>query len=374
MEEVHAELTKRIGFKMMERFSVVENNESYIRSLGEIETRKRPNHHTFENLSLAKVFKDIQLSIEGRTMMMRVHLKTKTEAEIEALKEQERIEAENRAKEEEKQKAKEKRRIVKKTKDELAKEAEQKRIEEERKEFMIRVDEKSLEEARKVIKLCLDQLAKLVIVMVSFNKPQGRHTKENSVFQFSEYLKTSLDHMVLFEPSCKIEDMVDRLQMEEFGDNACLVLENCYNEPEELGYYVDEEDRLQKVEDDQVHAFANLISEYAPCYIIEDTYSFFRDFTSITKIMPSEVCIFGPKMSNDVTIVAQAFNHAAWEPPVPSQRKRKENPYWAPIKKRSVALLGGDFDGDYVLAIDTILGFYDKIYLAGKLGIYFFMY
>jgi len=118
--------------------------------------------------------------------------------------------------------------------------------------------------------------------------------------------------------------------------------------------------------------YGNLLSDYAPCYIMEDNLNFFKDFSSTTKIKPVEIGAFGPQMGNDVNLVTQTILHSAYEPKPPSKRKLKtyKKP---PPKKPSIALLGGDFIGEHVQAIDTLLAFYDKIYLGSSLAIYFFM-
>lgn len=355
----------------------VEKNEIYIRSLQELQTRPTPDRSYFEMLALKKTMKDLDQNIEGRRIMVRIHLKKRDPAVIEAEWQEEllRREAEAKAKEEAAKAELKKtgKKPPKKTKEEIAEEARKAQEEEERRRFIISVEEKSLHEASSLIKFLLEQLAKLVIVLVSFGEPHGREKPGNSVRPFYEFMKTQIEQICQFEESCKILDMAERHEMESYPDNSCVILENVFNEPAEVGLVKDEEGVVDKIDDNETYHFAELLNVYAPCYIIEDKENFFKHYTSITKVRPIECGTFGPSMSNDVTLVSQAVLHSLYEPKVSKSRRPKNVVEIKPPTKKSIALLGGEFVGEYILAIDTLLHFYDRIVLAGKVGIYFFM-
>lgn len=380
IDEYKTQLSTQAVQSLAQQFEILEDKDSDIRSLAELKNRKKPTKEYFEMLALKKTLKD--LDIEEKRILIRVHIQSKPyipptpEEEAQAALEAERIRAENeaKAKEEAKQAKSGKDRKSKKTKDEIAEEQARQKEEEEKKRFIESVDEKSLNEAATAIRMCLEQLAKLVIVLVSYGEPSGRPNPNTSVKYFWEYMRNTLDQICNYEETCKLSDMQEKIEAEVYPNNSCVILENIFHQPEEVGYLYDEEKKLDKLDYWQVQDFANLLSTYAPVYIIEDLYNYFKDYASLTKIK-TEMTIFGPILSNDLTLVPQAFLHCAFQVKKSQSNRRKKNKSQEPAaEKRTIAVLGGDLTGDIILALDTILDFYDDIYVLGKTGIYFFMY
>jgi len=181
-----------------------------------------------------------------------------------------------------------------------------------------------------------------------------------------------LDQICNFEETCKLVDFEDRVEADVYPPNSALILENLFHQPEEAGYIFDEQRQLQRLDHEQIQEFSQLLSSYAPVYIIEDLYNIFKDYASLTRVK-TEFTVFGPTLSNDLTLVAQSFLHCAFQPKK-SSRKSKNKMNETAIKKKTIAVIGGEFSSELILAINTILGFYDEIYVMGKVGIYFIMH
>ena len=329
-------------------------------------------------LAMKKNMKDFD--IEEKRILIKVHIKTTpkvvpvlTEEQIAAQIEAEKALNEAKAKEEQKQAKAGNPRKTRKTKEEIEQEQARQKEEEAKKEFIESLEEKSLSEAVNVIKMCLEQLAKLVIVLVSFGEPNGRKAPDTSIKYFWEYMVNQLDQVCKYEETCKIDELQEKIDGEVYPGNSAVILENIFHQPEETGYMYQEDNTLVKLDHWQVQEFANHLSTYAPVYIIEDKYNLYKDYTSLTKIK-TELTIFGPLLSNDIFLVPQAFLHCAYEPKKSSNRKKAQKATESVVRKKSLAVIGGEFSGELILALNTILSFYDEVYIMGKAGIIFLMH
>jgi len=379
-EEYRAHVTGQIAQSIYQNVSSLEENDNMIRALHDLNTKKRPGQEYFEMLGMKKTIKD--LDIEEKRILLRVHLKAANKIPLISPEEHAQIQA---AKDAEREKAREEAKIAqlkagvkeskkaKKTKEELAEELAKQREEEAKLEFIKNVDEKSLHEAVSVIKAFLEQSAKLVIVLVSFGEPNGKFNPNTTLKYFQEYLNGNIDDQTTyyFEDSVKVENFQEKIESDTYQPNSALILENIFHHPEEAGYIFDENNRLEKLDHYQIQEFANLLSSYAPVYVIEDKYNIFKDHASLSRVK-TELTIFGPVLSNDLTLVAQAFLHCAYEPKKSTRTIKKQQQELIP-KKKTLAIIGGDFSTELILALNTILNFYDEVYIMGKVGILFVM-
>ena len=373
-------LSSQISNAIYQQVDTLEKHEPEITALYKLNNRKRPGQEHFDMLSMKKTIKD--LDMEEKTILVRVHIKSKTKIPLRTPEEREQLLAEKeaekaarneqKAKEEAKQGKGAKDRRVKKTKEEIAEELARQKEEEARKEFIENLDEKSLLEAVTVIKSCLEQLAKLVVVLVSFGEPNGKPNPDTSLKYFWEYTRNALDQLCNFEENCRIMDFQERVEADAYPPNSAVILENIFHHPEEAGFIFDEQKQLQKLDHEQIQEFSQLLSTYAHVYVIEDLYNIFKDYASLTRVK-TEFTVFGPTLSNDLTLVAQAFLHCGFQPKK-SSRKSKNKLNETAIKKKTIAVIGGEFSSELILAINTILGFYDEIYIMGKVGILFIMH
>ncbi len=372
-------LSSQLNQTVYNHVKTLEENNSEIIALQKLKINKRPDQEYFDMLSMKKTIKDLDL--EEKRILLRIHLKAKNKIPLLTAEEREQIQAaqeaerektmklEQKIKEEQKQN---KGRKVKKTKEEIAEELAKLKEEEAKREFISGVDEKSLYDAINLIKSCLEQLAKLVIVLVSFGEPNGKPNPSTSLKYFWEYARDSLDQICNFEDTCTIPDLPEKLEADVYPNNSALILENIFFHPEEAGYIYDEHQELQKLDHYQIQEFANLLSTYSPVYVIEDLYNIYRDYASLSRIR-TEFTVFGPTLSTDLTLVAQAFLHCAYQPKK-SSRKTKIIEDSTVTKRKTIAVIGGEFSADLILAMNTILAYYDEIYIMGRAGVLFLMH
>lgn len=91
---------------------------------------------------------------------------------------------------------------------------EKKKLEEERKKEVPFLDPDNLEEILENLKVCLEKMAKLVILLVSYDKPLGKYSQIHSVKFFEEFLQNVkiYKHIVKKLKSCKITCLENRKQ------------------------------------------------------------------------------------------------------------------------------------------------------------------
>lgn len=79
--------------------------------------------------------------------------------------------------------------------------------------------------------------------MASYDKPSGEYKLTKSTQFFFNYLKQFWESNVhSFEPSCIIENFAEKAESD-FPDNSIIVLENCYFQPEEIGFKFEGKDK-----------------------------------------------------------------------------------------------------------------------------------
>ena len=82
-------------------------------------------------------------------------------------------------------------------------------------------------------------------------------------------------------------------------------------------------------------------------------------------------------MCDDLLMMSQTFLHASYRPN-PSKNQRRNQKILKPESlienKKAILLIGSDLTGDYLLALDTLIEYYDIFYFLGKAGLLVYMY
>ncbi|KAL4481803.1 hypothetical protein ABPG74_007892 [Tetrahymena malaccensis] len=371
IEDYRNQLSTRISNEVYQFFEGFEEKDALYRALNTVQTRKdTPSLEYFEHLIRKKPIKD--LDIDGKRILLRVHLKLSSSSDAlekkaqheqriiqEKEEEQKRIEEEKALQE---KLAKEKKKPTKRPPPPPAKgKGAKQQVEEEKpKEKILDIsflDEENLLEIMDSLKYILERQAKLVILMVSYDVPLGEYKLTSSIKFFVEYLKKQVENQIQFVDTFYIENFEEKIETESFPDNSILVLENCFFVPEEVGFKQikqvtaegKEETSLVKYTLEDKQNYISTLCSYCPSYVIEDKENFFSRLTSMVNFS-FENQVSGVHISEDIQFASHliTFNKSPFH-----------------------VFIGGSLTPSKLIAIDTLSNFAQQIHLYSEIGIKF---
>ena len=132
---------------------------------------------------------------------------------------------------------------------------EEQRLQEPEKPDLSFIEAKNYSDFMETIRYLIEHLAKLVILVVSFDKPLGGYNRYASLEFLYEHLKQVMDCPVAFNDQVYIDNYAEILDSDEYPENSILLLENVNFEPGEVGYINDAERNQTKIDNEEVVQF-----------------------------------------------------------------------------------------------------------------------
>ena len=102
---------------------------------------------------------------------------------------------------------------------------------------------------------------------------------------------TEPGYNITYVDSCIIGDFAEKMEAEAFtqGENSLLILENVFFHPEEAGFLMDEQNKLEHINFSERQKFAETIASYSDFMIVNsDQQHFFDTYATQTRIINDE--------------------------------------------------------------------------------------
>eukprot|EP00828_Plagiopyla_frontata_P044136 TRINITY_DN7116_c0_g1_i3.p1 TRINITY_DN7116_c0_g1~~TRINITY_DN7116_c0_g1_i3.p1 ORF type:complete len:675 (-),score=134.95 TRINITY_DN7116_c0_g1_i3:47-2071(-) len=360
LQQYHEKLTQKCNEYFIELFDNFDTNAEYSKALTLMQDNERANYKYFKKLFRTKPLIDVDL--DGRRVMLRVHfrlIKNSNAQEIKLQHEENIInqEEEERKQEEARQEALKQEQQKQKQRKGGKKQQQVVAVEEKKQERtfdMSFLDQQNLQDIIKTIKFCVEHLAKLVILVPSYDCANGVYRERSSMRFFVDYLQSLLPETIINynEQGYIIEEFADKMENDFYPENSLLVLENVFFQKEETGRMIDEDRNIETLSYTEKLPFIRTLIEYSPLYVIEDKFNFLNSAVSSIRYVKPESVVLGLGMAEEIKALA----------------------YWFQVMKGStapfVAVIGGDISLFKLLAIDSLINFCQVIWVTGKIALY----
>lgn len=111
------------------------------------------------------------------------------------------------------------------------------------------LDQQALNNILSNVKYMLENQAKLIILLVSYDKPIGRPYNRGSIKFLQEMLQAKFEnnHIIFQEDKLLIDDFNEKIENDFYQENSIILMENVFFQEMETGYCYSSDETLKKV-------------------------------------------------------------------------------------------------------------------------------